>query len=66
MGMSLLIGSVSFVGLWPLLVEFLFFWKYYLTKKFYLEKETTHTQVTGQGDLEDSYEHSNSIVKGKL
>lgn len=30
---------------------FFFFWKYYLTKKAYLE---------------DSYEHPNSITKGKL
>lgn len=66
MGTSLLIGIVSFVELWPPLVEFFLggvnqkglFGPPFLPP--YL------TQVTGRGDLEDSSEHPNSITKEKL
>lgn len=69
MSISLLIGSVSFVNFWPLPVTFLFFPLEILfdPKGLFGNPHTpTPEQVTGRGDLEDSYEHPNSITKGKL
>lgn len=58
MGSSLLIGSLSCHRTLATCGWILFFWKYCLTKKLYLEHAHTHThshtQVTGRGDLKDS------------